>query len=254
MRRPRARAYITRHLLVPEAPQADTHECPAGAGGRHGPRGGSEPARLAPRAQTRTQGRRGVWCTRPGAPCGARSCRTRTGTARGGIPMGEGDSHGPYERPAPARRARRARTIRAWGLGFGTVTPWRIARSAQGCSEHLTRPLRARRGILMGAGVCHAPCARPAPSRHAQRARAVAPMGSKGLWCGARYDTAEHDPHADGARARPDAGRCSTCCQDSPSHARHARHARGGHCRASHRRVGVVSSQHLREMWSRCAR
>ena len=26
--------------------------------------------------------------------------------------------------------------------------------------------------------------------------------GSKGLWCGAGYDTAEHDPHADGSRAR----------------------------------------------------
>ena len=50
VRRPRARAYITRHLLVPEAHQADAHECPAGAGGRHGPRGGSEPSRLAPRA------------------------------------------------------------------------------------------------------------------------------------------------------------------------------------------------------------
>eukprot|EP00964_Phaeocystis_antarctica_P013447 scaffold7366_cov59-Phaeocystis_antarctica.AAC.2 len=81
----------------------------------------------------------------------------------------------------------------------------------------------------MGAGDSHAPCARPAPARRAQRARAGAPMGSEGLWCGARYDTAECDPRADGARACPDVRRRSTCCQDPPSHARHARRARGGH-------------------------
>ena len=108
--------HITRHLLVPEARQADAHECPAGAGGRHGPRGGSEPSRLAPRAQTRTQGRRGVWCTRPGAPCGARSRCFPWCRARCEIFVGVGDSHGPYEWPTPSRRAPRARTIRAWGL------------------------------------------------------------------------------------------------------------------------------------------
>ena len=173
--------HITRHLLVPEARQADAHECPAGAGGRHGPRGGSEPSRLAPRAQTRTQGRRGglvhaprrtvwghvadasrgavpgvrsswAWATAtghtngpptlgvrlvlvartclgrgvnyvtmrtPDAPCGARSCHTRTGTARGGILMGAGGSHRPCSCPTPARRARRARK-RAWA-GWASV-------------------------------------------------------------------------------------------------------------------------------------
>ena len=71
---------------------------------------------------------RQVWrerCTRPGAPCGARSC--------------------------------------------------------------LTRQLRARRGILMGAGGSRTPRAPPAPSRRARRARAEALKASKGLWCGARY-------------------------------------------------------------------
>ena len=86
--------HITRHLLVPEAPQAGNHESLVGAGGCHGPRGGSEPSRLAHRAQTRTQGRRGVWCTRPDAPCGARSgccpwCRDRRE-----IFVGVSDSHG----------------------------------------------------------------------------------------------------------------------------------------------------------------
>eukprot|EP00964_Phaeocystis_antarctica_P023362 scaffold13071_cov61-Phaeocystis_antarctica.AAC.6 len=71
----------------------------------------------------------------------------------------------------------------------------------------------------MGAGGSHAPCARPNPARHAQRARAGAPMGSEGLWCGTRYDTAERDPHADGSRARPDAARRSTWCRDPPGHA-----------------------------------
>eukprot|EP00964_Phaeocystis_antarctica_P092179 scaffold59241_cov57-Phaeocystis_antarctica.AAC.1 len=56
----------------------------------------------------------------------------------------------------------------------------------------------------------HAPCAPPAPARRAHRARAEAPKASKGLWCGARYDTAECDPRADGARACPDVRRRST--------------------------------------------
>ena len=43
--------HITRHLLVPEAPQADTHESLVGAGGCRGSRGGSEPSRRAPRAR-----------------------------------------------------------------------------------------------------------------------------------------------------------------------------------------------------------
>ena len=51
VRRLRTRAYITRHILVPKASQADTHESLVGAGGRHGPRGGSEPSRRAHRAR-----------------------------------------------------------------------------------------------------------------------------------------------------------------------------------------------------------
>ena len=51
----------------------------------------------------------------------------------------------------------------------------------------LTRQLRARRGILMGAGGSRTPHAPPAPSRRARRARAEALKASKGLWCGARY-------------------------------------------------------------------
>ena len=53
---------------------------------------------------------------------GSRSCRTRTGLTRRGIPPGVGDSLGPYERPAHSRLAPRAHTVRAWGL-VGLVRP-----------------------------------------------------------------------------------------------------------------------------------
>ena len=93
--------------------------------------------------------------------------------------MGAGGSHRPCERPAPARRARRARK-RAWAGWASARSPRRTVRSAQGCSDALTRASRAPRGILMGAGGSHAPCARPAPARRAQRARAEAPRGPRG--------------------------------------------------------------------------
>eukprot|EP00964_Phaeocystis_antarctica_P011923 scaffold6578_cov61-Phaeocystis_antarctica.AAC.2 len=60
------------------------------------------------------------------------------------------------------------------GLGFGAVTR-RTVRSAQGCSDALTRASRAPRGILACAGSSRAPRALPAPARRAQRARAGAP-------------------------------------------------------------------------------
>ena len=91
---------------------------------------------------------------------------------------------------------------------------------------------RARRGILLCAGGSHAPRAPPAPSRRAHRARARARVLLKGLGCAARPATVQRDPHAGGARARPDAGRGSTCSRDPPSHAPHARRARGGRARA----------------------
>ena len=124
--------------------------------------------------------------------------------------------------------------------------------SAQGCSERPTRVPCARRGILMCVGGSHAPCAPPAPARHAQRTRAGAQVGSKGLWCGARCDTAEHDPHADGSRARSDVLRCSTCCQDPPSHAQPARRERGGFHWVARKSVAAkgVESSGTRE-WNR---
>ena len=99
--------------------------------------------------------------------------------------------------------------------------------------------IRDRRGILMGVGDSHRPCGCPAPTRRAQRARAGAPMGSEGLWCGARYDTAECDPHADGAHVRPDVWRCSTRRRDPPNHAQYARRARGGRARAARKSVAA---------------
>jgi hypothetical protein len=92
---------------------------------------------------------------------------------------------------------------------------------------------RARRGILAGAGGTHAPRAPPAPSRRAHRARARARVRLEGFGCAARPATAQRDPRAGGARARPDAERGSTCSRDPPSHAPHARRARGGRARAS---------------------
>ena len=157
------------------------------------------------------KGAGGVWCTRPGAPCGARSRCFPWCRARREIFVGVGDSHGPYEWPAPSRRAPRARTIRAWGVVV-LVRPRGAPRGARrGCSDALTRGSRAPRGILACAGGSRTPRASPAPAQRAQRARAEAPRASKGLWCGARYDTAERDPHADGARACPDVRRRSTC-------------------------------------------
>ena len=85
-----------------------------------------------------------------------------------------------------------------------------------------------------------APRAPPALARRAQRARAGLAGGSEGLWCAARPATAERDPHADGARARPGVWRCSTCCQDPPSHGQHARRARGGRAQAARK---VVATQ-----------
>ena len=103
-----------------------------------------------------------------------------------------------------------------------------------------TRAPRARRGILVGVGGSCAPRAPPVLARRAQRARAGLAGGSEGLWCAARPATAERDPHADGARARPDVWRCSACCQDPPSHGQHARRARGGCAQAARK---VVATQ-----------
>ena len=91
---------------------------------------------------------------------------------------------------------------------------------------------RAQRGILACAGGTLAPHAPPAPSRRAHRARAGARVRLKGLGCAARPATVQRDPHAGGARARPDAEGGSTCSRDPPSHAPHARRARGGRARA----------------------
>ena len=131
-----------------------------------------------------------------------------------GILVSAGGSHRPCGCPAPIRRARRARK---WvhglvGLRRGSQTP-RAHREerAEGVRRAPARALRARRGILMGVGGRREPRAPPAPARRAQRARADAPRASKGLWCGARCDTAECDPRADGARACPDVRRRYTC-------------------------------------------
>ena len=120
----------------------DRREIFVGVGDSHGPRGGSEPSRRAHRA-------RGAYVLGEGgvnyvtdAPRGSRSCRTRTGLTRRGIPLGVGDSHGPYERPAHSRLAPRAHTVRAWGL-VGLVRPRGAPRGA--CSD----AVRASRGLSM---------------------------------------------------------------------------------------------------------
>ena len=85
----------------------------------------------APRARVSTRTSRsnahpraqGVWCTRPGAPCGARSRCFPWCRARREIFVGVGDSHGPYERSADSRRAPRARGAYVpWGRGVDYVT------------------------------------------------------------------------------------------------------------------------------------
>ena len=83
----------------------DRREIFVGAGGCHGPRGGSEPSRRAHRA-------RGAYVPGEGggnyvtdAARGSRSCRTRSCRARRGIPLAVCGSHGPYGRPAHSRRA-----------------------------------------------------------------------------------------------------------------------------------------------------
>ena len=147
VRRPRARAYITRHLLVPEASQADTWLTPTralwarvGATGHHAVVLSPLGVRIALVART-CLGRVGVNYVTD-APRGSRSCRTRTGLTRRGIPLGVGDSHGPYERPAHSRLAPRAHTVRAWGL-VGLVRPRGAPRGA--CSD----AVRASRGLSM---------------------------------------------------------------------------------------------------------
>ena len=71
-------------------------------------------------------------------------------------------------------------------MGFG-VNPWRTVSGARmGCSERFTRdaaapkPLRARRGVLMGAGGSHRPCGCPAPARRCT-SRSHAGMGGLGF-------------------------------------------------------------------------
>ena len=150
-----------------------------------------------------------------------------------GLPGYEGDCHGSRRRPAPTRRARRARS-RAWACwALASGRPPHREERAGGAVSALAPAPRARRGILACAGGSHAPRAPPAPSRRAHRARARARVRLEGFGCAARPAAVQRDPRAGGARARPDAGRGSTCSRDPPSHAPHARRARGGRARAS---------------------
>eukprot|EP00964_Phaeocystis_antarctica_P011924 scaffold6578_cov61-Phaeocystis_antarctica.AAC.3 len=82
----------------------------------------SPPGSRASRSNAHPRAQEGLVHARCGAPCGERSGCCPWCHDRRECPVGVGDSHGPYERPAHSRRAPRARTIRAWGL-VGLVRP-----------------------------------------------------------------------------------------------------------------------------------
>ena len=170
-------------VLVPDARQADTHECPEGAVGRHGPRGGSSPSRRAPRARAvRAIG--GVNCVTmctPDAPRGSRSCRTRTCPARGPLGCGWSPRATRAARPRPARTSRSCRTC--LGLVRSRDAPRGVCRGAARASRVLS--MRDAGSSYACAAAMHRALRPPQIGMHNGHMPRLG-GASGGLWCATR--------------------------------------------------------------------
>ena len=141
---------------------------------------------------------------------------TATGRAAAPPPLGVHNGHVPGLRWAPR------------GSGAAHCPPWRSATLTQ--MEHVRTlafgdALRAAEThpIMPDTlGVC-----------------VVTVLGPPVVVVGARGVSSSGHTWPSTRCACPDAGRCSTCCQDPPRHARHARRARGDRARAARKSVAA---------------